>query len=118
MSRQFGRPVLALVLGMSLALMAGAESRQRPDQHPCTGADIPLSGQRPVVLAAECMFQGRVIKVEKIETDGGSGQWWYRLRILLNNEGRVKTVDLNPETGLPTDPKVLEKVYEALDRRG
>lgn len=114
MSRLFGGRLLALVLGVTLAVMSSAETRQKPDNHPCTGAKIPLSGEQSVVQAAECMFEGRVVKVERV---GSSGDWAYRLRILLQG-GRVKTVDLNPQTGLPTDPRVLEEVYEALDRRG
>lgn len=114
MSRQFGGWLLALILGVTLSAVAEveAESRPRPDTHPCTGADIPLSDERSVVQAAECLFNGRVVKVERV---GSSDQWAYRLRILLN-EGRVRTVDFNPETGLPTDPQVLEEVYEAADR--
>ncbi len=109
MSRLYGARWLILTIGLTLAVWARAES---PDTHPCTGAQIPLTSERAVVQAAECMFKGRVVKVERA---GGGDSWVYRLRILLN-EGRVKTVDLNPETGLPTDPTVLEEVYEALGR--
>lgn len=112
MSRLYGPRWLIVVFGLTLAVMARAEPSGTPDTHPCTGASIPLTTERAVVQAAECMFQGRVVKVERA---GNGNDWVYRLRILLN-EGRVKTVDLHPQTGLPTDPAVLEEVYEALGR--
>ena len=112
MSRLLGPRWLTLLFGLTLAVMVRAESADWPETHPCTGAPIPLSTERDVVQAAECLFKGRVVKVERA---GGGDDWVYRLRILLN-EGRVKTVDLHPQTGLPTDPAVLEEVYEALGR--
>lgn len=104
MSRQFGRrSLLALVLGTLVSALAGAE---QAETHPCTGAELPLTGESAVVQAAECLFEGRVVKVERV---GSSDRWAYRMRILLN-EGRVKAVDFDPESGLPTDPAVLEEV--------
>lgn len=112
MSRLYGLRGLTVLFGLLLTLLVHAESAGDWEAHPCTGAAIPLTTERAVVQAAECLFKGRVVKVERA---AGGEDWVYRLRILLD-EGRVKTVDLAPQTGMPTDPAVLEEVYEALGR--
>ncbi|MEX1216185.1 PepSY domain-containing protein [Saccharospirillum sp.] len=82
------------------------------NRHPCTSATLPLTTERQVVQSAECLFDGRVVKVDRVSA---GSDWAYRLRLLLDG-GRVRTVDLNRETGMPIDPAVLEEVNETLDR--
>lgn len=74
-------------------------------RHPCTGESIPLTTEKSVVAAIECLYDARVAKVSKV--DGIGNSWFYQLRILSAN-GRVKTIDVNPETGLPLDSAELE----------
>lgn len=66
-------------------------------EHPCTGETLPLTSEKSVVRAVECLLDGNVAKVEKVK-QGKS--WHYRLRVLLPG-GRIKNVDVNPETGMP-----------------
>jgi len=73
--------------------------------HPCTGAEFPLTTEKAVVLAIECLYQGRVAKVDIIQLAGN--KWFYQLRVLIPG-GRIKTLDVNPETGLPLDLNELE----------
>ncbi|WP_320823001.1 hypothetical protein [Reinekea sp.] len=91
---------LLLLLGLAAVPFADDLS-----QHPCTGAKIPLTTEKAVVLAIECLYQGRVAKVELIQLGGNN--WFYQLRVLIPG-GRIKTLDVNPETGLPLDPDELE----------
>lgn len=77
-----------------LALPVSAES------HPCTGASLPLTTEGAVVQAAECLYGGRVVKVER---SGSGTRWVYRLRILLEG-GRVRSVDFDPASGEPVNP--------------
>lgn len=109
MSKMFVGVLIFLALG-SVSL---ADSPTRPDRHPCTKEQIPLTTEKAVVQAVECLYKGRVAKVTRV--DGRNGSWFYQLRILISG-GRVKTVDVNPETGLPLDSAELEAVYEALNR--
>jgi len=94
-----------------LLLFTGA-AQAEDSRHPCTGTPLPLTTESAVVQAAECLFNGRVVKVERV-SDGSD--WAYRLRLLLE-AGRVRTVDLNRSTGMPVDPAVREEVNETLDR--
>lgn len=107
------RMIAGLLLSFTLSVVVYADDLGWPDVHPCTGEDIPLTTERSVVQAIECLYEGRVAKVKQVKTDGGN--WYYELRVLISG-GRVKTVEVNPETGLPLDPDELEAVYEALDR--
>lgn len=100
MSRPFGPPLAAALIGCALAFGALAES----SQHPCTGEALPLTTEGAVVRAAECLSGGRVIKVDRA---GSGGDWVYQLRILFDN-GRVRTLDFEPDSGQPTDPSELE----------
>jgi hypothetical protein len=86
-----------------------------PDVHPCTQASIPLTTENQVVAAVECIYEGRVAKVEK--KNGTNPPWYYRLRV-LDASGRIKEVNIHPQTGLPIDKSEREAVYEALNRRG
>jgi hypothetical protein len=109
--------MIRMIGGMLLLMCLGSTSfagdRSRPEQHPCTHERIPLATEKAVVKAVECLYQGRVVKVT--QTKGDQGFWYYQLRILISG-GRIKTVDVNPETGLPIDPAELEAVYEAVNR--
>jgi hypothetical protein len=69
-----------------------------PKEHPCTHEAIPLTSEQQVVAAVECLYQGRVAKVEKL--NGTGSFWFYRLRV-LDSSGRIKEVDIHPQTGLP-----------------
>lgn len=102
-----------LLFSLLLSIVVIADDQGWPENHPCTGEPIPLTSEKSVVLAIECLYQGRVAKVEKVRLD--DGKWFYQLRILISG-GRVKTLDVHPETGLPLDPKELEAVYETIDR--
>ena len=99
-----------LLVFLTLSVVCLAD---RPSKHPCTQESIPLTTEKSVVKAIECLYQGRVAKVTKV--DGRNGTWFYQLRILISG-GRVKTVDVNPQTGLPMDTAELEKVYETVNR--
>ncbi|WP_320822493.1 hypothetical protein [Reinekea sp.] len=90
------------LFSMALAVLSFAADLS---QHPCTGAKIPLTTEKAVVLAIECLYQGRVAKVDIIQLGGNN--WFYQLRVLIPG-GRIKTLDVNPETGLPLDPTELE----------
>ena len=97
--------IAGLLFSMGLALMASADDPARQGLHPCTGEKLPLSTEKSIVKAIECLYQGRVAKVEIIQSSGNS--WFYQLRVLIPG-GRIKTVDVNPETGMPLDAKELE----------
>ena len=100
--------------GMILILCLSAASYAADlTEHPCTHEKIPLTTEKAVVQAVECLYQGRVAKVSQIK--GDQGDWYYQLRILISG-GRIKTVDVNPETGLPLDPAELEILYETINR--
>ncbi len=98
------RVISGLLFTLVLSAMSSICAADSPEVHPCTGDKIPLSTEKAVVSAIECLYDAKVAKVEKV-TQGG--QWLYRLR-LLTPSGRVKTVDVDPQTGMPTDPKELE----------
>ncbi len=98
------------MIGVLLMLVLGSVSfadDARPDRHPCTNESIPLTSEKSVVKAIECLYQGRVAKVTQVRDKNGS--WHYELRILISG-GRIKTIDVDPETGLPLDPAELEAV--------
>ncbi|MEJ2042964.1 MAG: hypothetical protein P8X74_01755 [Reinekea sp.] len=97
---------------LMLCLVAASYAAD-PTKHPCTHETIPLTTEKSVVQAVECLYQGRVAKVTQVKTD--QGDWYYQLRILISG-GRIKTVDINPETGLPLDPVELESLYEIINR--
>ena len=103
---------LGISTGILLMLMISGATRAESGAHPCTGERLPLSTERQVVQAAECLFDGRVVKVDRVSA---GNDWAYRLRLLLDG-GRVRTVDLNRTSGMPTNPAVLEEVNEALNR--
>ncbi|MFT4674666.1 MAG: hypothetical protein ACI9PX_000651 [Reinekea sp.] len=97
--------IAGFLFSMGLALVASADDLARQSLHPCTGEILPLSTEKSVVKAIECLYKGRVAKVDIIQRSGNS--WFYQLRVLIPG-GRIKTVDVNPETGMPLDPKELE----------
>jgi|AntRauTorcE11897_2_1112592.scaffolds.fasta_scaffold81320_2 hypothetical protein len=103
---------LGINAGIWAVLVASGAALAESNGHPCTGAPLPLTSERQVVQAAECLFDGRVVKVDRVSA---GSDWAYRLRLLLD-AGRVRTVDLNPSTGMPVDPAVREEVNETLDR--
>ncbi len=105
--RRLGISVCCLLL-----LVAAGAAQAEDNRHPCTGAALPLNTESAVVQAAECLFGGRVVKVDRVSA---GNDWAYRLRLLLD-AGRVRTVDLNRSTGMPVDPAVREEVNETLDR--
>lgn len=102
-----------LLLWWLLPLGVWADGHDWPATHPCTQATIPLTTEKAVVAGIECLYKGRVAKVSQVT--GAGGTWHYQLKILIPG-GRIKTIDVRPETGLPLDPSELEAVYEALDR--
>jgi len=107
------RMIGGLLFAFALSFMTYADDLGWPDGHPCTGDKIPLTTEKSVVLAIQCLYDGRVAKVEKVNTDGN--KWFYQLRVLLPG-GRIKTIDVHPETGMPLDPKELEAINETLNR--
>jgi hypothetical protein len=107
------RMIGGLLFSLLISMAALADDLAWPDVHPCTGVDIPLVTEKSVVLAIECLYQGRVAKVKKVDSTGSA--WYYEIRVLTPG-GRIKTLDVRPETGLPLDPTELEAVYETLDR--
>lgn len=94
MSRPFGLSLATFCCTLALTFPVSAET------HPCTGASLPLTTEGAVVQAAECLFDGRVVKVERA---GSGSSWVYRLRILLEG-GRVRTIDFDPANGQPVNP--------------
>lgn len=94
MLRSLGLTLATALYTLLLALPVSAET------HPCTGASLPLSTEGAVVQAAECLYGGRVVKVERA---GSGSSWVYRLRILLEG-GRVRSVDFDPASGQPVNP--------------
>ncbi|TCS40012.1 PepSY domain-containing protein [Reinekea marinisedimentorum] len=88
-----------MISGLLFALMVQAMTPLfGADQvHPCTGEALPLTSEKSVVRAVECLYDGQVAKVERV-TQGKS--WYYRLRVLIPG-GRIKTVDIDPESGMP-----------------
>lgn len=101
---------LGLVLMLSLAGVMSTATAQT--NHPCPGVSLPLTEERAVVQVGECLFQGRVVKVDRL---GSGSQVVFRVRI-LSSDGRVRNIDLDAATGLPTDPAILEEVNAALGR--
>ena len=106
------RMIGAVLLTFAISLMVFANEQPWPEVHPCTGAKIPLTTEKAVVEAIECLYDGRVAKV--IQKNAGRDDWFYQLRILISG-GRVKTLDVHPQTGLPLDPKELEAINAAFD---
>ncbi|MBU2862908.1 hypothetical protein QWZ13_09760 [Reinekea marina] len=106
-----------MILGVFLSMWVSwvAASDDWPDTHPCTHEPIPLTSENQVVAAVECIYQGRVAKVTK--KTGSNPSWYYQLRV-LDSGGRIKEVDIHPQTGLPINKAEREAVYEALNRRG
>ncbi|WP_196158324.1 PepSY domain-containing protein [Reinekea sp. G2M2-21] len=96
-----------LLFSLAVSAIVHADDLSRPDVHPCTGEKIPLTSEKSVVLAIECLYDGRVAKVTQVQS--ANGQWYYELRVLIPG-GRIKNIDVNPETGLPLDPAELEAV--------
>ena len=94
MLRLLGLTLATALYILTLALPVSAET------HPCTGAGLPLTTEGAVVQAAECLYGGRVVKVERA---GSGSNWVYRLRILLEG-GRVRSVDFDPASGQPVNP--------------
>lgn len=111
MSKMIGGLFFSLLISMA----ALAEDLAWPDKHPCTGEGIPLTSEKSIVLAIECIYKGRVANVVKVAEKVSELEWFYRLKILVPG-GRVKMLDVHPQTGLPIDPVELEAVYETLDR--
>lgn len=106
------RMIGGVLFSFVISLMVFADDHPWPDVHPCTGASIPLTTEKAVVQAIECLYDGRVAKVTQM--NAGRDDWYYQLRILIAG-GRVKTLDVHPQTGLPLDPKELEAVNAAFD---
>lgn len=102
-------PALILALLISLASVSTVSAQ---NNHPCPGVALPLSEEREVVQVGECLFQGRVVKVDRI---GSGNRTVFRVRV-LSSDGRVRNIDLDATTGLPTDPSILEEVNAALGR--
>ena len=100
-----------LVFTLVVSVLSFAEDW--PDVHPCTGEKIPFTTEKSVVLAIECLYDGRVAKVTQVNK--GDGNWYYELRVLLPG-GRIKNIDVRPETGLPLDPAELEAVNASTNR--
>lgn len=98
---------LALVVSLASVTTATAQTN-----HPCPGVALPLTEERAVVQVGECLFQGRVVKVDRL---GSGNQVVFRVRV-LSSDGRVRNIDLDAATGLPTDPAILEEVNAALGR--
>lgn len=94
MLRPLGLTLATALYTLMLTLPVSAQT------HPCTGANLPLSTEGAVVQAAECLYGGRVVKVERA---GSGSNWVYRLRILLEG-GRVRSVDFDPASGQPVNP--------------
>jgi hypothetical protein len=88
-----------MISGLLFALMLQATTPLfgAGNVHPCTGEALPLTSEKSVVRAVECLYDGQVAKVEKVN-QGKS--WFYRLRV-LSSGGRIKTVDIDPESGMP-----------------
>jgi hypothetical protein len=95
-----------LIFTLAISIIVIADDAAWPKEHPCTGEQIPLTTEKSVVLAIECLYKGRVAKVKKVDASDG---WYYELRILISG-GRIKTLDVHPETGLPLDPAELEAI--------
>lgn len=111
-SRRSGRhwwSAIGLVLIMSLASVSTATAQTN---HPCPGVVLPLSEERAVVQVGECLFQGRVVKVDRLVS---GNRVLFRVRV-LSTDGRVRNIELDATTGLPTDPAILEEVNAALGR--
>lgn len=101
MTKMIGGFLLTAVL----SVLVYANEQPWPDVHPCTGASIPLTTEKAVVQAIECLYDGRVAKVTQV--NAGRDNWYYQLRILISG-GRIKTLDVHPQTGLPLDAAELE----------
>lgn len=107
------RMISGLFFSIAISVLVYADNITQPTVHPCTGEAIPLVTEKAVVQAIECLYPGRVAKVKQVTVE--SGAWYYRFRLLMT-DGRIKTIDVHPETGLPLDPNELEAVYETLNR--
>lgn len=108
--------ITGVVLSLIMSWVAAA-TNDWPDVHPCTNEPIPLTSEKQVVLAVECLYNGKVAKVTRKDGVPPQPAWFYQLRVLVDG-GRIRDVDVHPQTGLPIDPAELEAVYEALSRRG
>lgn len=102
MTRMIGGMAIALIL----QICTHVYGEERPSVHPCTGDRIPLTSEKAVVRAIECLYDGQVAKVEKV---GKGKDWYYRLRVLIPG-GRIKNLDVDPETGLPKSAREREAV--------
>lgn len=65
------------------------------NEHPCTGAPLPLTSEAEVVAAVECLYEARVARVSLAETSERA----YDVRI-LSDDGRVKTIRISAASGL------------------
>ena len=106
------RMIGGLLLTAVISVLVFADDQPWPDVHPCTGAAIPLTTEKAVVQAIECLYDGRVAKVTR--QNAGRDDWYYQLRILISG-GRIKTLDVHPQTGLPLDPKELEAINASVN---
>lgn len=104
--------ISGFVLSVVLSVFVFADEQPWPDVHPCTGAPIPLTTEKAVVQAIECLYDGRVAKVTQM--NAGRSDWYYQLRILISG-GRIKTLDVHPQTGLPLDARELEAINATFD---
>lgn len=102
-----------LLFTLVVSAISFADDLGWPDVHPCTGEKIPLTTEKSVVLAIECLYKGRVAKVTQVNKSDGN--WYYELRVLIPG-GRIKNIDVRPETGLPLDPVELEAVNATVNR--
>lgn len=104
--------VLALLILVGVVPPTSAADGDWPSTHPCTGDKIPLTTEKAVVMAVECLYRGRVAKVS-LRRDGDTSYYEFRV---LTADGRVRSVAIDPNTGLPLIQQELQAVYEALDR--
>ncbi len=106
------KQIAVLIVTVLISTLSYSDDLQSPKIHPCTQEKTPFSTEKSVVLAVECLYDGRVAKMQKVTNNNN---WYYEVRVLVPG-GRVKTVDISPEYGLPLDTTELEAVYEALNR--
>ncbi|MHA7880811.1 MAG: PepSY domain-containing protein [Saccharospirillum sp.] len=107
-----GRTVRAVLGLLVLAVLVSVTATWAQSGHPCPGVSLPLTEERAVVQVGECLFQGRVVKVDRLSS-GGSVV--FRVRV-LSTDGRVRNIDLDAATGLPIDPAIREEVNAAFGR--